>query len=155
MTTPRNPSLICVVLLLLAGCGGPEGAFSGFTPEEVTKTFGDGKTTKLDSGLMYQDVHTGLGTEAEPGKTVFVQYSGYLMDGTKFDSSYRVGQPLMFQLGTNRVIKGWDQGIAGMKEGGKRKLLIPPNLAYGSAGSPPAIPPNAPLVFDVELIRVN
>ena len=155
MTTPRNSSLICIVLLLLAGCGGSEGSSTGFTPEEVTKTFGDAKTTKLDSGLMYQDVHTGLGAEAEPGKTVFVQYSGYLMDGTKFDSSYRIGQPLMFKLGTGSVIKGWEQGIVGMKEGGKRKLLIPAHLAYGSKGNSPTIPPNAHLMFDVELVRVN
>jgi FKBP-type peptidyl-prolyl cis-trans isomerase FkpA len=155
MAITRSNSLICLVLVLLAGCGGTEGAFTGFSSEEVTKTFGDGKPTKQESGLMYQDIKEGKGAEAEAGKTIFVQYSGFLLDGTKFDSSYRVGQPLMFQLGTNRVIKGWDQGIVGMKEGGKRKLLIPPNLAYGSTGSPPSIPPNSPLIFDVELIRVN
>ena len=129
--------------------------FTGFSPEEISKTFGEGKTTKLDSGLIYQDVKVGLGAEAEAGKTVYVQYTGYFMDGTKFDSSYRVGQPLMFQLGTGNVIKGWHLGIAGMKEGGKRKLLIPATLGYGSAGYPPTIPPNAPLIFDVELVRVN
>jgi FKBP-type peptidyl-prolyl cis-trans isomerase len=157
MRKARSAGLIYLALLLVNGCGGGKGGGSSLelSPEDVTKTFGEAKTTKLDSGLIYQEVKEGKGAEAEEGKTVYVHYSGYFMNGAKFDSSYRVGQPFMFQLGTNRVIKGWDLGIAGMKEGGKRKLLIPSKLAYGAQGSGQIIPPYAHLVFDVELIKVN
>jgi FKBP-type peptidyl-prolyl cis-trans isomerase FkpA len=108
------------------------------------------------SELKIDEVQVGTGAAAASGKTVSVHYTGVLMDGTKFDSSLDRGRPIDFVLGTGRVIKGWDQGIDGMLVGGKRKLTIPPELAYGARGTPGGpIPPNATLVFDVELVSVK
>lgn len=106
------------------------------------------------SGLSYEDLVTGTGAVASPGSMVSVHYTGWLTDGTKFDSSVDRGQPFDFQLGAGSVIKGWDEGVAGMKVGGKRKLVIPSDLAYGPSGRG-SIPPNAVLVFDVELLAVK
>jgi FKBP-type peptidyl-prolyl cis-trans isomerase len=106
------------------------------------------------SNLEITEITAGNGTEATTGKTVEVHYTGWLTDGQKFDSSLDRNRPFSFQLGAGRVIKGWDQGVAGMKEGGKRKLIIPPELGYGAAGAGGVIPPNATLVFEVELLRV-
>jgi FKBP-type peptidyl-prolyl cis-trans isomerase len=100
-----------------------------------------------------EDLVTGKGAEAVRGKSVQVHYTGWLVDGTKFDSSVG-GSPFTFQLGAGEVIEGWDRGVAGMKVGGKRKLTLPPDLAYGSRGAPPEIPPGATLVFEVELLAV-
>ena len=100
-----------------------------------------------------EDVVKGKGAEAARGKTVEVHYTGWLTDGTKFDSSVG-GQPFSFRLGAGEVIEGWDRGVAGMKVGGKRKLVIPPHLAYGERGAPPKIGPNATLKFDIELLDV-
>jgi FKBP-type peptidyl-prolyl cis-trans isomerase len=106
--------------------------------------------------LMIEEVKVGDGALATKGKTVSVHYTGKLTNGTKFDSSLDRGQPIEFVLGSGMVIKGWDQGIDGMKVGGKRKLTIPPELAYGARGTPGGpIPPNATLVFDVELVGVK
>lgn len=99
------------------------------------------------------DLVKGQGPEAVRGKTVEVHYTGWLVDGTKFDSSVG-GPPFSFQLGSGQVIEGWDRGVAGMKVGGKRKLTLPPELAYGARGAPPDIPANATLVFEVELLAV-
>ncbi len=110
-------------------------------------------TTK--SGLKYEDEKEGKGEPAKTGDRVSVEYTGRLKDGTKFDSSKDHGQPLEFQLGAHRVIKGWEEGITGMKVGGKRKLIIPPDLAYGKRGYPPVIPPDAELTFDIELVGIN
>jgi FKBP-type peptidyl-prolyl cis-trans isomerase len=106
------------------------------------------------AGLVVEEVKVGDGPVATAGKVVSVNYTGKLTDGTKFDSSLDHGQPIEFPLGAGRVIKGWDQGLEGMKVGGKRKLTIPPQLAYGERGIGP-IPPNATLVFDVELMAVR
>jgi FKBP-type peptidyl-prolyl cis-trans isomerase len=101
------------------------------------------------------DTEVGTGKEVEPGDTVVIHYNGLLENGTKFDSSYDRGQPFETQIGVGQVIQGWDIGVVGMKEGGKRRLMIPSQLGYGEYGSPPVIPPNAGLIFDVELLEVK
>jgi FKBP-type peptidyl-prolyl cis-trans isomerase len=118
-----------------------------------TKVTGD--PIKTASGLEYWDIKVGTGAVAETGKHVKVDYTGWLTDGKKFDSSVGSGKPFDFMLGASQVIKGWDEGVVGMKVGGKRQLRIPPNLAYGAAGYPGAIPPNATLIFDVQLVDVK
>ena len=110
---------------------------------------------QLESGLRYLDHIEGNGESAVEKNTVFVHYSGYLTDGTKFDSSHDKGQPFSFALGAGRVIKGWDEGIIGMKIGGKRTLIIPPDLGYGERGAGGVIPPNATLMFEVELLDIK
>lgn len=105
--------------------------------------------------LKKEDLSPGKGAAAKAGDTVRVHYTGTLMDGTKFDSSRDRDEPFEFTLGAGMVIKGWDAGVVGMKPGGKRKLTIPGDMAYGPTGSPPKIPPNATLVFDIELIEVK
>ena len=105
--------------------------------------------------LIITDLEIGSGKEAVKGALLLVQYSGFLEDGTKFDSSYDRGRPFQFVIGTGRVIKGWDQGVIGMKEGGKRKLFVPAHLAYGERQMGPLIPPHSNLVFEVELQEVR
>lgn len=107
-----------------------------------------------DSGLKYEDTTHGDGAEAQNGHTVSVHYTGWLEDGTKFDSSKDRNDPFQFQLGAGRVIKGWDEGVAGMTVGSVRKLTIPSQLGYGPAGAGGVIPPNATLVFEVELLDI-
>jgi FKBP-type peptidyl-prolyl cis-trans isomerase len=111
--------------------------------------------TTTASGLKITEIAIGSGAEAIPGKTVSVHYTGTLTDGTKFDSSKDRGQPFSFPLGAGRVIRGWDEGVAGMKVGGTRKLVIPPDLGYGARGAGGVIPPHATLVFEVELLAVS
>ena len=109
----------------------------------------------MENKLIIVDEIIGTGAEAVVGKKITVNYSGTLTDGTKFDSSYDRGTPFSFNLGAGEVIKGWDQGFAGMKVGGKRKLTIPSDLAYGPNGIPGAIPGGATLIFEVELLKVE
>lgn len=108
----------------------------------------------MTTQLEIKELTVGTGDEAKSGQTVHVHYTGWLTDGTKFDSSVDRGKPFSFRLGAGMVIKGWDQGVAGMKVGGKRKLTIPPELGYGQRGAGGVIPPGATLVFDVELLSV-
>ena len=118
-----------------------------------TKVTGDG--VKTASGLQYWDIKAGTGDVAKDGSHVKVHYTGWLTSGKKFDSSVDAHQPFDFTIGASEVIKGWDEGVAGMKVGGKRQLRIPPDLAYGAAGHPPQIPQNATLIFDVQLLAVK
>ena len=133
-------ALVLAAVAVSAQTGGP------------TKVTGKPKTTA--SGVQYWDVTAGSGATAVSGKNVTVNYTGWLTSGKQFDTS--VGKrPFQFKLGAGQVIQGWDDGVAGMKVGGKRQLRIPPNLAYGSQGVSGAIPPNATLIFDVELLAVG
>ena len=111
-------------------------------------------TTTTASGLQIEELNEGTGAEAKAGSQVQVYYTGWLTDGKKFDSSKDRGQPFSFRLGGGQVIRGWDEGVAGMKVGGKRKLTIPPDLGYGARGAGGVIPPGATLVFEVELLGV-
>ena len=108
-----------------------------------------------DSGLEYTDLTVGTGRDAGLGDTATVHYTGWLLDGTKFDSSVDRGQPFSFRIGAGQVIKGWEEGVTGMKVGGKRKLTIPPHLGYGARGAGGVIPPNAKLTFEVELLNLR
>jgi peptidylprolyl isomerase len=136
-----------VVFLLMTACSEPKAS----APPAPAAA---GTTTA--SGLTIIDAKEGTGLTAQAGDAVTVQYTGTFKDGTKFDSSYDAGKPFQFMLGKHQVIPGWDEGVAGMKVGGKRQLIIPPNLAYGETGTPGGpIPPNATLYFDIELVDVS
>jgi FKBP-type peptidyl-prolyl cis-trans isomerase len=119
------------------------------------KTTQEKKVVTTKSGLKYQDLKEGEGKAAKAGDTVEVHYTGWLKDGKKFDSSRDRDEPFAFKLGAGMVIKGWDEGVAGMKVGGKRKLIIPPDLAYGKRGAGGVIPPDAELTFEVELLKIK
>ena len=146
-----------MVAVILIGRGGG----SSDESSKAAITVPNGPTVALPSGsaptrLVVKDLKTGNGAEAKSGDQVSVQYIGVLYDnGSKFDSSYDHGQPFSFKLGGGQVIPGWDQGVAGMKVGGRRELIIPPDLAYGAQGQPPTIPANATLVFVIDLVSVG
>ena len=112
-------------------------------------------STTTSTGLVIEELALGDGAEASAGQSVKVHYTGWLTDGRKFDSSKDRGDPFVFPLGAGHVIRGWDEGVAGMKVGGKRKLTIPPALGYGARGAGGVIPPNATLLFEVELLKVG
>jgi len=120
-----------------------------------TSNFQYRKDATLGNQLVVEDLQIGAGAEAVAGKRVTVHYRGALTNGKQFDASYDRMEPFTFKLGAGQVIKGWDQGVAGMKIGGKRKLTIPPDLGYGARGAGNVIPPNATLVFEVELLEVG
>ena len=151
----KSLASLIVVAAMTAGlaCSQPVAqspSSAGAAPANATA-----REVTLSDGLKYTDDQVGTGTEATAGKTVSVHYTGWLLDGTKFDSSRDRGQPFSFPLGAGRVIKGWDEGVAGMKIGGKRTLVIPPDLGYGARGAGGVIPPNATLKFEVELLDVK
>jgi FKBP-type peptidyl-prolyl cis-trans isomerase len=122
-------------------------------PDTSAPTKVKGEGTKLPDGLEYWDIKVGTGTSAQPHQKVTVHYTGWLTNGKKFDSSVDAGKPISFSL--DQVIKGWGEGVPGMKIGGKRQLRIPPELAYGERGYPPVIPANSTLIFDIELLGVE
>jgi peptidylprolyl isomerase len=125
----------------------------------AAETKKESKMITTPSGLMYEDLKVGTGASPQPGQTCVMHYTGWLWEngakGKKFDSSVDRGKPFPFPIGAGRVIRGWDEGVATMKVGGRRILIIPPDLAYGAAGRPPVIPPNATLCFEVELLEVK
>jgi peptidylprolyl isomerase len=125
------------------------------TRESPSTTATPGAEVTTPSGLKYIDEVVGTGESPAPGKAVTVHYTGTLADGTKFESSLDLNKPYTFVIGRGTVIRGWDEGIMTMKAGGKRKLIIPPNLGYGASGNPPDIPPNATLYFDIELLDIK
>ena len=133
-------ALLALIVIFLLPC-------TGQAAEEVMVT--------TPSGLQYADLVVGSGREAHAGETVMVHYTGTLVDGTKFDSSKDRNNPFSFKLGAGRVIKGWDEGVEGMKIGGTRKLVIPAQLGYGARGAGSTIPPNATLIFEVELLDLR
>jgi FKBP-type peptidyl-prolyl cis-trans isomerase len=143
--------IVLVVLLAVALFAQSKSAKA---PAAGGPTHVTGEGTKTPDGLQYWDIKVGTGGTADRGNTVKVHYTGWLTTGKKFDSSVG-GQPFQFRIGAHQVIQGWEKGVAGMKVGGKRQLRIPPDLAYGKEGYPGAIPPNATLIFDIELLRVE
>ena len=157
MTRTRLVPLLGLALMLLVACGDKGGSVAsgnggggngGSDPDCHEEAF------TSPSGLGILDTKCGDGAEAVAGKNVSVHYVGTLENGEKFDSSRDRGAPFQFSLGSGQVIAGWDEGIEGMKVGGIRELTIPPDLGYGETGSPPVIPPNSTLIFEVELLEV-
>jgi len=143
---------ILALAVFLAACGPTERARGGFSADLGVDTT---TMTRAPAGFWYTDVTAGQGKEATSGSTVTVHYTGWLPSGRKFDSSRDRGEPFAFTIGAGQVITGWDEGVKGMREGGRRKLVLPPAMAYGEAGAPPDIPANATLVFDVEVLKVD
>ena len=148
----KKLAALAALTILFAPATGME-AKGLFSKEKNKLAQAQGVTTP--SGLKYQDTVVGSGPAPRQGQRVSVHYTGWLTNGSKFDSSRDRGQPFQFNLGQGEVIKGWDEGVASMKVGGRRKLTIPSNLGYGPRGMPPVIPPNATLVFDVELLGIQ
>ena len=156
-------AVLSAAFLVAAGCGGDKSNTAGTSGAPASQGSSraagpmkvNGSPTTTASGLQYWDIVVGTGAPAVVGKGVQVHYSGFLTTGQKFDSSRDRGEPFVFQLGAGEVIRGWDEGVAGMKVGGQRQLRIPPGLAYGSSGAGGTIPPNATLIFDVELLDVG
>jgi FKBP-type peptidyl-prolyl cis-trans isomerase FkpA len=144
--------LIAIVSFVATAVSAQAGSMK---PNTSTPTKVTGAATKTADGLEYWDIKVGAGSVAAAGQTVKVHYTGWLTNGKKFDSSVDRGEPFTFNLGGGQVIKGWDEGVAGMKVGGKRQLRIPPALGYGDRGAGGVIPANATLIFDVELLGVK
>ena len=142
-------------LIDAALAGGGEAQQTPTPPAAGTPPPVAGEPTTTSSGLRYIDIQVGSGKTPQAGQTVVVHYTGWLADGTKFDSSVDRGQPFSFTIAMGQVIQGWDEGVATMKVGGKRRLIIPPELGYGAGGYPPVIPANAELTFDVELLDIQ
>jgi FKBP-type peptidyl-prolyl cis-trans isomerase len=146
---------LIAIFVIASGCGGGNKSSSSGSNNNSGPMKVNGQPNTTSSGLQYWDIVVGTGATATHGSMVKVHYSGFLTSGEKFDSSRDRGEPFSFSLGAGEVIKGWDEGVAGMKVGGQRQLRIPPDLGYGIAGAGGAIPPNATLIFDVELLGVD
>jgi FKBP-type peptidyl-prolyl cis-trans isomerase len=146
---------LIAIFVIASGCGGGNKFSSSGSNNNSGPMKVNGQPTTTSSGLQYWDIVVGTGATAIRGTIVKVHYSGFLTNGEKFDSSRDRGEPFSFSLGAGEVIKGWDEGVAGMKVGGQRQLRIPPDRGYGIAGAGGAIPPNATLIFDVELLGVD
>src|ERR1700687_3537052 len=162
----KSAAVVVVILMVAFGCGvswaqtaPPDKKLTKVVnarpnTKVPTKVTGDG--VKTESGLQYWDIVVGTGAVAKEGDRVRVHYTGWLSTGKKFDSSVDAGRPFTFALGNGEVIRGWDEGVAGMKVGGKRQVHIPPELGYGEGGTPDGtIPANAALIFDVQLLSVQ
>ncbi len=151
MNRPRLRSAIALLMVgLLIPC------LTSFAEENPAETATDEKIITTESGLQYIDMVIGQGPQAQSGQMATVHYTGWLENGKKFDSSLDRNEPFPFRLGSGMVIKGWEEGVSTMKKGGKRKLIIPPNLGYGARGAGGGlIPPHATLIFDVELIDLH
>ena len=147
-------SALAVSVLAMMSCDRSLPAIGGAT-DDVNNGSEKGSSVMTDSGLQFVEIEEGDGPVPQAGQTIVVHYTGWLEDGTKFDSSVDRGQPFEFTLGAGQVIAGWDEGLSTMKVGGKRQLILPSNLAYGERGHPPVIPPNAQLTFDVELLDIR
>jgi len=171
--------LACILVIVLAQLTGQQNsAFAEHAPSAVAdklaqnqpalttvtennnliasnNTMSDTDVVTTESGLKYKELQEGTGATPKTGQTVVVHYTGTLEDGTKFDSSRDRNKPFSFKLGAGQVIKGWDEGLSTMQVGGRRQLIIPPELGYGARGAGGVIPPNATLVFDVELLRIS
>ncbi|MBG1241714.1 FKBP-type peptidyl-prolyl cis-trans isomerase [Nostoc sp. NZL] len=162
--------LACVVLLIVGQVGSKQNTaiaaqLTQTPPASTTvtenntliasNTMSDANAVTTPSGLKYVELKEGTGATPQPGQTVEVHYVGTLENGTKFDSSRDRGQPFSFKIGVGQVIKGWDEGLSTMKVGGRRQLIIPSELGYGARGAGGVIPPNATLLFDVELLGVK
>jgi FKBP-type peptidyl-prolyl cis-trans isomerase len=147
--------VLAALLLLATACNNGSPAASQNQASAQNKPAAAATEVTMPDGLKYTDDQVGTGAEATKGKTAVVHYTGWLLDGTKFDSSLDRNQPFTFPLGAGQVIKGWDEGVAGMKVGGKRTLIVPPALGYGARGAGGVIPPNATLKFEVQLLDVR
>lgn len=148
---PARPAVALAALLVLAACAGTS---DGPAPDAAPPPAAAPPGAAASDSLASQDLKVGTGPEARTGQRLRVHYTGKLTNGTTFDSS--VGRaPFTFTLGSGQVIKGWDQGVAGMRVGGKRRLVIPPELGYGARGAPPQIPPNSTLVFEIDLLGIE
>lgn len=150
----RNIAIAILVVAVLAGAIWFDRA-RPVRNEQAAQANQNTTPKQMDNNLKIEDITVGTGAEAKKGDTVAVNYIGTLENGSKFDSSYDRNQPFVFLLGGGQVITGWDQGIVGMRVGGKRKLTIPPEMGYGAGGYPPVIPPSATLIFTVELVAVK
>jgi FKBP-type peptidyl-prolyl cis-trans isomerase len=144
--------LLVALVIAAAACGSDEEGSDGSSAGAEEEC--DTSMVTTDSGLQYQDTECGEGPAAAPGDVVTVHYTGKFENGKTLDSSVG-GEPFTFQLGVTQVIQGWQEGIAGMSEGGKRTLTIPPELGYGKAGQPPAIPRDSTLIFDIEVLEIQ
>jgi len=151
----RKQQIIIAVILITIAAISIGLNWVKIVPNQINTGENNTNMITTQSGLQYEDLIEGNGAEAKAGDQVSVHYTGWLVDGVKFDSSLDRNQPFEFQLGTGAVIQGWDQGVAAMKVGGKRKLSIPPELGYGDRGAGGLIPPGATLIFEVELLEIK